>query len=152
MEGRKLASRLAAGNIEVMHTYDSAMSLILPNCSVAFMGCDCIGAPGIVNKAGSLLLSLACKEAGVPLYALASTDKFVRDEHLFQFENHHRPGSEVWDQPPPGVRVLNRQFELIPLGAVSGIITEKGIIGQNQVEEQLSHSKVHQALSLAPAF
>jgi translation initiation factor eIF-2B subunit delta len=149
MEGRKLASQLAQGKIEVMYTYDTAMGLILPNCSVAFMGCDCVGAPGLVNKAGSLLLALACKDMGIPLYCLASTDKFVREDRLFEFENHERPGSEVWSDAPDGVRVLNRQFELIPVHLISGIITEKGMIRENQVEQQITQSRVHSALALS---
>jgi len=149
MEGRKLASQLAQGKIEVIYTYDTAMGLVLPNCSVAFMGCDCVGAPGLVNKAGSLLLALACKDMGIPLYCLASTDKFVSEDRLFQFENHERPGSEVWRDAPEGVRVLNRQFELIPVNYISGIITEKGMIHENQVEEQIALSRVHEALALS---
>jgi translation initiation factor 2B subunit (eIF-2B alpha/beta/delta family) len=151
MEGRKLASQLAEGKIEVMYTYDSAMGLVLPNCSVAFMGCDCVGAPGLVNKAGSLLLALACKDMGIPLYCLASTDKFVSEDRLFEFENHERPGSEVWSDAPAEVKVLNRQFELIPVDYISGIITEKGMIRANQVEEQIAQYRVHEALALSSA-
>jgi translation initiation factor eIF-2B subunit delta len=150
MEGRKLASRLAAGNIEVLYTYDTAMGLVLPNCGVALMGCDCVGAPGLVNKAGSLLLALACKDMSVPLYALASTNKFVAEDRLFEFENHERPGSEVWDDVPAGVRVLNRQFELIPVASINAIITEHGFIGPDQVEQQIAQARVHEALKLAP--
>jgi len=151
MEGRKLASQLSEGKIEVMYTYDTAMGLILPNCSVAFMGCDCVGAPGLVNKAGSLLLALACKDMGIPLYCLASTDKFVNEDRLFEFENHERPGSEVWSDAPAEVRVLNRQFELIPVHYITGIITENGLIRENQVEQQITHSGVHKALTLSSA-
>ncbi len=67
MEGRKLATLLASGGIEVISTFDSAMGMILPSCSVALMGCDCIGSPGLVNKVGSFLLALACHELKIPL-------------------------------------------------------------------------------------
>ncbi len=90
-EGNKLASRLAKGGIEVMHTFDNAMGLLLPTCAAAFMGVDCVGRPGVVNKAGSWLLAIACKELGIPLYALTGTEKFVTDERLFEFERHERP-------------------------------------------------------------
>jgi translation initiation factor 2B subunit (eIF-2B alpha/beta/delta family) len=150
-EGRKLAARLAAGNIEVIYTFDSAMGLVLPNCSVAFMGCDCVGMPGLVNKVGSLLLGLACKDMNIPLYALTTTDKFVSEERLFEFENHERPGSEVWEEAPKGVRVLNRQFELIPLKYLAGLVTEKGIIRESQLEKHLLQKPVHKALELVTA-
>jgi translation initiation factor 2B subunit (eIF-2B alpha/beta/delta family) len=151
MEGRKLAARLAAGGIEIIHTFDSAMGIVLPTCSVAFMGCDCIGIPGLVNKVGSLLLGLSCQEMGIPLYALCGTEKFVTDERLFEFENHERPGNEVWSDPPSGVKVVNRQFELIPTKLLTGLVTEVGILKEQDFSEYLSKVPVHEALRLEPA-
>jgi len=150
LEGRKLATHLANGGIEVIFTFDSAMGLVLPNCSVAFMGCDCIGIPGLVNKVGSLLLALACRDMGIPLYALCGTEKFVTDDRLFEFENHERPGSEVWEEPPKGVKVLNKQFELIPLKYLSGVVTEQGIVTEQNLAKYLSNLPVHEALKVAP--
>ncbi|HEY9775216.1 MAG TPA: hypothetical protein V6C81_15735 [Planktothrix sp.] len=150
MEGRKLASRLASGNIEVMHTFDNALGLILPNCSAAFMGCDCIGKPGVVNKVGSWAMAVACRELGIPLYALAGTEKFVADERLFEFEKHERPDSEVWDAVPKGVRVLNHQFELVPHQLLSGVVTEKGILREQDIDGHISKMAVHDALKLEP--
>jgi translation initiation factor 2B subunit (eIF-2B alpha/beta/delta family) len=151
-EGRKLSTRLASGGIEVIHTFDSAMGIVLPTCSVAFMGCDCVGAPGLVNKVGSLLLALSCQEMGIPLYALCGTEKFVTDERLFEFENHERPGSEVWSDPPKGVKVVNRQFELIPTKLLTGLVTEDGILKEQDIAQHLlSQTPVHEALRLEPA-
>ncbi len=150
LEGRKLATRLAAGNIEVIHTFDSAMGLVLPNCSTAFMGCDCIGRPGIVNKVGSYILALTCKELGVPLYALAGTEKIVSDDRLFEFEKHERPGEEVWDNVPKGVRVLNHQFELVPLSLLSGVVTEQGVIHEKDIEKLVATTAIHDSLKLEP--
>lgn len=148
MEGRKLAACLAAGSIEVLQTFDSAMGLILPNCRIAFMGCDSVGRPGVVNKVGSYLLALACRELKIPLYALTGTEKFVHDERLFEFEKHERPGHEVWDDPPKGVRVLNHQFELIPIEFLAGVVTERGILQEKDIERHISGLPVHEALRL----
>ncbi|MBI4532901.1 MAG: hypothetical protein HY711_03055 [Candidatus Melainabacteria bacterium] len=148
MEGRKLASMLASGGIEVIHTFDTALGLVLPNCRAAFMGCDCIGTPGVVNKVGSWPLAVACRELGVPLYALAGTEKFVTAERLFEFERHERPGEEVWDTAPAGVKVLNRQFELIPFSYLAGLVTEEGILQEKDVEQFVSRLEVHEALKL----
>lgn len=146
MEGRKLASMLASAGLEVVHTFDSAMGLVLPNCSVAFMGVDCVARPGLVNKVGSWLLALACRELNIPLYALSGTEKFVTDDVLFSFEDHERPGSEVWPEPPSEVKVLNRQFELIPFSWIAGLVTDKGILQEQQIEEYVNKAKVHPAL------
>ena len=152
LEGRKLATMLASAGLEVIHTFDPAMGLILPNCRVAFMGCDCIARPGIVNKVGSWLLALACRELGIPLYALAGTEKFVTDERLFEFEDHERPATEVWPDAPNGVRVLNKQFELIPFSWISGLVTEHGILQEKDIEKYVSQLEVHDALKIEGAL
>lgn len=144
MEGRKLATMLSSSGLEVTHTFDSAMGLFLPGCSVAFMGVDAVARPGIVNKVGSWLLALACRELKIPLFALAGTEKFVTDEVLFSFEDHQRPGSEIWDAPPSGVRVINRQFELIPFNWIAGLVTEEGILKKEEdVVKYVDRIKIH---------
>ncbi len=150
MEGRKLAARFAAGGIEVIHTFDNAMGLILPNCSAAFMGCDCIARPGVVNKVGSWILAVACRELKVPLYALSGTEKFVGDERLFQFESHERPGSEVWEEAPKGVNVLNHQFDLVPFDLLSSLVTDAGLLKEADVERFMGKYEVHDELKLQP--
>lgn len=148
MEGRKFATMLAAGGIEIIHTFDNALGLVLPNCRAAFMGCDCVARPGVVNKVGSWLLAMACKELGIPVYALCGTEKFVDDERLFEFEKHDRPGEEVWSEAPKGVRVLNHQFELIPFSWLSGLVTEHGILQEKDIGRYISKLEVHDALKL----
>ncbi len=150
MEGRKLAARFAAGGIEVIHTFDNAMGLILPNCTAAFMGCDCIARPGVVNKVGSWMLAVACRELKVPLYALSGTEKFVGDERLFQFESHERPGSEVWEEAPKGVSVLNHQFDLVQFDLLSSLVTDAGLLKEADVEQFMGKYEVHDALKLQP--
>jgi len=147
-EGRKLATMLASGGLEVIHTFDTAIGLALPMCRAAFMGCDCVGRPGLVNKVGSWLLATACRELGIPLYALSGTEKFVDDERFFEFEKHERPGSEVWDDAPAGVRVLNRQFEIVPFSHLAGLVTENGMLTEKDVEKYVSELTVHDSLKL----
>lgn len=148
MEGRKLASRLAAGGIEVLHTFDPAFGLILPRCRAAFMGCDAVGRPGLVNKVGSWSLAVSCRELGIPLYALSGTEKIVGDERFFEFERHERPADEVWPETPPGVRVLNHQFEIVPYALIAGLVTERGMLKEKDVGEAIAQMRVHPKLVL----
>lgn len=147
MEGRKLATMLASAGVEVVHTFDSAMGLFLPNCRAAFMGVDAVARPGIVNKVGSWLLALACRELNIPLYALSGTEKFVTDDVLFSFEDFERPGTEIWSDAPKGVSVMNRQFELIPFSWIAGLVTEDGILrSEADVEKYVDAIQVHPEL------
>lgn len=148
MEGRKLATMLSSGGIEVINTFDTALGLVLSECRAAFMGCDVVGRPGVVNKVGSWLLAVACRELSIPLYALSGTEKFVNDERLFEFEKHERPDKEVWSEIPKGVRVLNRQFELVPYPLITGLVTERGILQEKDIGQFISKMEVHEALKL----
>ncbi|MCA9803701.1 MAG: hypothetical protein KC777_17135 [Cyanobacteria bacterium HKST-UBA02] len=151
LEGRKFAARLSAGGIEVVHTFDNAMGLVLANCAVAFMGCDGIARPGVVNKVGSWLLAVGCRELGIPLYALSGTEKFVGEDRLFEFEKHHRPGAEVWEDAPRGISLLNNQYDLVPFSLISGLVTERGILEEKDVAAIASSYTVHDALKLETA-
>lgn len=151
-EGRKLATMLASSGLEVIHTFDSAMGLVLPQCRVAFMGCDAVSRPGIVNKVGSWLLALACREMQIPLYALCGSEKFVDPDRFFEFETHERPAQEVWGQAPTGVRVLNKQFELIPFKWIAGLVTEHGIMQEKDIEPYVDQLEVHESLKVDGLF
>lgn len=151
MEGRKLAARLASGGIEVTHTFDTAMGLVLPSCSVAVMGCDCIAEPGVVNKVGSWMLAIGCRELKVPLYALSGTEKFVSEERLFEFEKHTRPGGEVWEEAPREINLVNNQFDLVPFDLLTGLVTERGILKESDIKDLISSYTVHDSLKLEAA-
>lgn len=97
------------------------------------------------------MLAVGCRELGIPLYALSGTEKFVNDDRLFEFEKHERPGEEVWDAVPKGVRVLNHQFDLVPFNLLSGLVTERGILKEPDIEQYVSRLEVHEALKLQPA-
>lgn len=147
MEGRRLATMLASGGLEVIHSFDLSLGLVLPTCRAAFMGVDCVGRPGLVNKVGSWTLALACRELNIPLYALAGTEKFVPDDVFFAFEEHVRPGDETWNTAPQGVKVLNHQFELVPFNWIAALVTDEGIIrGEAQIDEFVKRNEVHPRL------
>jgi translation initiation factor 2B subunit (eIF-2B alpha/beta/delta family) len=146
MEGRKLATQLAAGGIEVVHSFDTAAALMLSECAIAFMGADVISNSGLVNKVGSFMMACTCKKLNIPLFSLAGTEKIVSEERLLEFEKHERPGVEVWDAAPPGVQVLNLQFEPVPFSMITGLITEDGILRQKDIDRYLENWKVHEAL------
>ena len=145
-EGRRLATMLSSGGLEVAHSFDLALGLILPTCRAAFMGVDCVGRPGLVNKVGSWMLALACRELKIPLYALAGTEKFVPDDVFFAFEDHVRPGAECWTNAPQGVKVLNHQYEMVPFNWITGLVTDEGILREAQIEEYVNRVHVHPRL------
>ena len=145
-EGRKLAAMLSSAGVDVTHTFDPAMGLVLPSCQLALMGCDAAGRYGIVNKAGSWLLALACQELNIPLYVLGGSEKFAEDAQLLAFEEDERPGEEIWNDAPSSIHVVNKQYELLPFRYMSGLVTEHGILQASDMERYLNAQKIHPAL------
>jgi methylthioribose-1-phosphate isomerase len=51
------------------------------------------------------------------------------------------------------VKVLNRQFELVPLSLITGIVTENGVLHENEINDYVAKTEIHESLRLeAVAF
>lgn len=135
-EGRSLAETLAAAGVDVDYAVDAAAYSLVPTCDVVVIGADSIGDRGVVNKIGSASVAGAARAAGVPLYALADETKIL-PRGFPQILDDDRPGDEVW-AAPPGVRVWNRYFEVIPLQHLTGVVTERGVFSVSELEEMRS--------------
>src|SRR5437667_215715 len=69
LEGRTLATELAAADIPVWLVVDAALPLLLSQAHMVWIGADALTDRGVLNKVGSLALALAAREYSVPLYA-----------------------------------------------------------------------------------
>lgn len=104
-EGARFARRLATLGFEVTLIPDASVSLWIARANVVFVGADAITPDGLVNKVGTRLLALAAREAGIPFFAVCTSDKIV-------------------DQVDLGREDL---FDLTPKSLLTGVITENGI-------------------------
>lgn len=140
-EGRTVARSLSALSVGLTFITDAQVDIFLPMCQALVVGADCILADGsILNKAGTALLAWAARGHGVPLYVLSETLKISpRAWHgdLALLEEH--PGHEVWRAAPPNVSVRNFYFDHTPAELLSGIITEQGLLGNDEIRSQASH-------------
>ncbi len=124
VEALHFARRLREAGIPVTLAPDALMMDYMPQASMALVGADTVTRDGcLVNKAGTRLLALACREAGIPLVAVFEAYKI-----------HPRAGCD-------GVRIARRRFliegwgaEYYPVfdetkpGLVKGAMTEWGIL------------------------
>ncbi|HSH74263.1 MAG TPA: hypothetical protein VLA09_01050 [Longimicrobiales bacterium] len=133
LEGRALASALAAKGIDVTVAVDAAASSLVPTCDLVLLGADSVGDRGFVNKIGSASLAVAAARAGVPVYVLADESKLL-PRGFPQRVDDDRPGEEVWS-PEAGVRIWNRYFELVPLEDVTGVVTESGLLSMTALAD-----------------
>jgi len=135
MEGRRLAEALTAAGVDVRLLTDGALGLALEDAAALLVGADAVAPSAWVNKAGTGPLAAAATARGIPVFVVASRDKFVpaRLDRLVRVPD--RPPEEVWAGSPAGVTVVNRYFERVPLEWSTAFITEAGVITPDAVPE-----------------
>ncbi|MGQ4892097.1 MAG: translation initiation factor eIF-2B [Candidatus Njordarchaeia archaeon] len=136
-QGRKTTKELAAAGIKVYHIVDSSMRWAARRFKpdLAMIGADAITSIGtVINKIGSKLLALVAKEFDFPFYIGSTLLKL--DIRTMCGENvtiEMRDPSEIWEDPPENVVILNPAFETVSHEYIDGIISEVGIIPPNNV-------------------
>ena len=94
------------------------------------IGADAITAEGVViNKIGSELFAEVAYKYDVPVYVCTHSFKFDPLTYFGWDEKiEKRAKTEIWKNPPKGVRISNYVFEKIKPDLISGIISELGIL------------------------
>ena len=103
------------------------------------IGADRVARDGIANKIGSFMVALAAKRFDIPFYVAAPFSTFDKDISIFDTEIEERSADEVTYYGgaricPKGTEVINPAFDIVPKDLITGVITEKGIIDLNSVE------------------
>lgn len=123
MEGLGLAEALSNAGIKVTLIADAQIGHFVPSCDAVLVGCDAISVSGeVVNKAGTKLVVLAARDAGIPAYAVAQTMKIMP-----------LGWPEVVEEQDPrdvyaakGFRVRNVIFDSTPISYFSAVVAESG--------------------------
>ncbi|KAL4433767.1 hypothetical protein ABPG75_000208 [Micractinium tetrahymenae] len=159
-EGVQLAEAWAQAGVEVTLITDAQASLaglFVREADLVLVGADAITASAAVNKAGTYLLALAAKAAGVPMWAVADSGKLSpgplaalalpaaaqQVAQQAQQQGHEEMAAEevtaAWGRPAPqGVRVRNIYFEDTPLDLLAGVVTEEGRLDGTGIEAALA--------------
>jgi methylthioribose-1-phosphate isomerase len=104
------------------------------------VGADRILATGhVTNKIGTLPIALAAKFYGIPFYVAApgSTLDLVTDvSRVVIEERDQREVLSIGGRrfAPRGVGALNPAFDITPPELVTGIVTDRGVVGQPLAE------------------
>ena len=75
-------------------------------------------------------------ELRVPVYVVATGDKFVPPGVATVLQLRQGPVAEVWDQPPHGVTVRNPYFERVPLTLVRAVLSDGGVLDAGLVRKR----------------
>jgi translation initiation factor 2B subunit (eIF-2B alpha/beta/delta family) len=139
LEGRRLASELVAAGIPVTYFSDAAIAGALGDADTVLVGADAIASTWFLNKTGTRMLSAAATQQGVPVYVVASRDKFAGRELAARLAIRSGEPAEVWESAPAGVDVRNPYFEVIPLDLVTAVISDLGILGTGMIPDVCEH-------------
>ena len=135
LEGRRLASRLAALGVPVTCFSDAAIGHALAAADAVLLGADAVGPEWFLNKSGTRMLAAAAARQGVPVYLVATRDKFVGHAVGARLAIREGSAGEVWESPPAGVEVRNPYFESTPLDLVTSVISDAGLLGAGMVPD-----------------
>ena len=139
LQGARLtAFELAKDKVPVKIIVDSAAAQLMARGAIdkVIVGADRILRTGhVTNKIGTLPIAIAAKFYGVPFYVAApiSTMDLETDpsqviiEERDQREILYFAGKRIG---PRSVEALNPAFDITPAELVTGIITDKGVVGQ----------------------
>lgn len=104
-EGRTTARRLSREGVRASIVQDTMIAVAAERAHCGAVGADAVTPDAVINKVGTRLLALACREAGIPCYVLADSSKFV---------------SSDWPQPD---LARHRLFEATPLPLFTAVLS-----------------------------
>lgn len=127
-EGRTLAAALARESIPVTLIADAAAGSLMNEVDLVLIGADTVTPSNLVNKIGTRMIALAAHECDLPLYGVCDSSKFINQDYYDSVGVNSKRASELWDEAPAGVTVINRYFEITPLELFKGVVTEAGVL------------------------
>ena len=141
LEGRTLATEIATQGISVTLIADVAAALAMrEKIDFVLVGADKVTPEHVVNKIGTLMISLAARENAIPVHAACDTSKFIAVMGPVAAEHERQNPAELWRDPPQNVNVKNEYFEETPLRYFSSVITEDGMLSPSQAAERAARN------------
>jgi translation initiation factor eIF-2B subunit delta len=146
LEGRRLATHLASLGIGVNCFTDAAIGQALSDADAVIVGADAVSPDWFMNKSGTRMLAAAASQQGVPVFVLASRDKFASSALALRLANRDGGASEIWSDAPPEVSVRNPYFERTPLELITAVVSDIGTLGSGMIPDACA--AVHDAAAL----
>jgi ribose 1,5-bisphosphate isomerase len=146
MEGITLGEKLHQAGLAVTICIDAALPQALKAASTFILGADAIFQHQFCNKIGSEMMCLSARNTGLPVYVIASPDKFLPAplDRFFKIENPLDVGIDKENSTAPFQ--FNQLFELANIEYVDYIISDK-ILSPGQIRPCFHASPVAKILA-----
>jgi ribose 1,5-bisphosphate isomerase len=134
-QGRITAEELAKAGVKTIMIVDSASASVLKECSLFITGADAVLSDGsLVNKIGTLGISMNAERFGVPHFAACGSGKFDPVSFLgFEEVIEQRNSAEVWEKKLKNLEIKNLAFDITPAKYIKALITEKGVMPSTEL-------------------
>ena len=138
-QGRITAKELLNAGIETTMIVDSGVRAFMKKANIVLVGSDAITSEGnVINKIGSSMVATAAHESRIPFYVVSELLKFDPQTIHGDYEAiEERDFSEIWADPPEGLKIRNPAFDVIRRDHIHGIICEEGIISPHSIMEAI---------------
>jgi len=127
-EGVDQAVMLSELGLKVSVVADALLPAILIEQKVdaAIVGCDALLPTGLVNKAGTYALALACHEANIFLATVLTSRRHLSAERAAFFAVSDHAVGEMNLPAKLAPKAINRYFDVTPLSLISIAYSEQG--------------------------
>lgn len=146
MEGRRLARYLNKLGVHCIYITEAQMASFVVQADKVILGADTVLRDGsIISKAGSRLLALAAKDAGIPVWVLAESYKhslvYPEDAVLEEVDT-----LELQLEEMPHIEMHNVYFDLVPARLISTWVDEQRLSVEFQSRAEALKSNLPQVL------
>jgi len=140
-EGKNQAKILSSLGFHVNYIEDVTVGKFLSLIDLTLTGADGIRSNHFINKAGTLMIGLACKRFGIPYYVISDTRSILNEQEcapeLIRKLTAEPPKNAdgMWQFPPGGVHPISYYYDTTPNDTVKKFIFELGAYNQQDLKD-----------------
>lgn len=146
LEGQTLANELADAGLRVVFGVDMALFEWMEEVDALVLGADTLAAGGLVNKIGTAELVRAARRYDIPRIVLCTTRKLLPSDYLTSLRFREGPPEEIMPASGEAISIRNQYFDLTPLGQISMVITEEGVMERPELMDAFEEISTYPGL------
>jgi len=140
-EGKNQAKILSSFGFDINYIEDVTVGKFLSLIDLTLTGADGIRSNHFINKAGTLMIGLACKRFGIPYYVISDSRSILNEQEcapeLIRKLTAEPPKNAdgMWQFPPGGVHPISYYYDTTPNDTVKNFIFEYGAYTPETLKE-----------------